>query len=162
MCIYIYIYLHKQMCHLFWELSSPEAQTKWVTENTQFPILLYIFITFFGKLLWKTYLGQHLSSELKKKKKRTKLRWIKLLYQMKIHLLMAWHLWARYRMSPSSCRQIYSCCCDQNIVFVIVLHLMTSVQGPHLALPTMWTAGLFIFLSILVLLWICSKQSSEN
>lgn len=57
------------MCYLFWELSSTEAQTKWVTENTPFPILLYIFITFLGMLIRKTYLEQHLSSELKKKKK---------------------------------------------------------------------------------------------
>lgn len=159
-CIYICMYFHKQMCHLFWEPSSTEAQTKRVTENTPFPILLYIFITFFGMLIWKTYLEQHLSSELKKEKNKTEMDQTSVPNENTFAYGLTPGGW--YKMSPSSCRQTYSCCCDQSIVFVIVLHLMTSVQGPHLALPTMWTAGLFIPSSILVLLWICSKQSSEN
>lgn len=167
MCVSIYLYLHKQMFSLFWQLSSTEAQTKQVTQNTPSPILSYLFIILSQCWYEKTYLEEHLSSELKKEKNKTEMDWTSVpKWKYRHHLLMACHLLVRYKISPSYCSQIYSCYCDQNTLrlwlFSIWWQACRGQLGSYLAVPTMGWAAQFILLIILVLFWICSTQPLAN
>lgn len=66
-------------------------------------------------LIWKTYLEQHLSSELKKEKNKTEMDWTSVSkWKYRNRLLMACHLLVRHKMSPLYCSHTYSYYCDQN------------------------------------------------
>lgn len=100
------------------------------------------FVSFhycFAKLIRKTYLGQHLSSELKKEKNKTEMDWTSL-PKYGHHLIMACHLLASYNTSPSYCSKIYSCYCDQNTLwmrlFFIWWQACRGQLGPYLAVKS--------------------------
>lgn len=98
-------------------------------------------------LIWKTYLEQHLSSELKKEKNKTEMDWTSVSkWKYRNRLLMACHLLVRHKMSPLYCSHTYSYYCDQNTLramwsFSIWWQACRGQLGPLMAESTMWVMG---------------------
>lgn len=125
------------------------------TDNTKhsIPNTFVAFHYSFVMLIWKTYLEQHLSSELKKEKNKTEMDWTSVSkWKYRNRLLMACHLLVRHKASPSYCSHTYSYHCDQNTLramwlFSIWWQACRGQLGPLMAEPTMWVIGTELFFS---------------
>lgn len=101
-CIFLSTSSHSHPFTLSWPCKiRGMLRSKHGTKNTPIPNTFVSFYYVSAMLIGKAYLGQHLSSELKKEKNKTVIDWIFVpKWKYRNHLLMVYHLLVKIKCLP--------------------------------------------------------------